>query len=189
MAAQSSNLFVVFFVRDTLNLTLADLGRINSWCNLASIPMLLGFGYIADKIHPMRMTMIGAAVSFLVAVGSFFGIHDYNTMLIFAFLNTFSFLCYAVGQVPLCAVIFPKQQYGQFCSAQAMICSIGGILGNFGAGQCIDFIHNYRFLFIWRGVFWGLALVPMVMVFRGWLRYGGAKNYIPPTLKSPAPGL
>jgi maltose/moltooligosaccharide transporter len=189
MAAQSSNLFVVFFVRENLHLTLADLGRINSWCNLISIPMLLGFGVLTDKIHPMRMTIIGAAVSFVVAAGSFFGIQGYNSLLVFAILNTFSFLCYAVGQVPLCAVLFPKEQYGQFCSAQAIICSLGMILGNFGAGQVIDWIHDYRFLFAWRAVFWGLALVPLIFVFKDWLRYGGVKNYIPPTFKSAGSGL
>ncbi|HWP39929.1 MAG TPA: hypothetical protein VNL70_03305, partial [Tepidisphaeraceae bacterium] len=67
------------------------------------------------------------------------------------------------------------------CSAQAMVNAVLMIGGTALAGKFMDWMHNdYRYLYVWMLVFQVLAVVCLMFVYRGWRRYGGPKNYVPP---------
>jgi hypothetical protein len=72
--------------------------------------------------------------------------------------------------------VLPRERYGQFCSANALLRSLGVICGGFLAGAFIDimkhFYHGsdyaYRFIPIWS-IFWSAAaLFFLWRLYQGW---------------------
>jgi hypothetical protein len=82
--------------------------------------------------------------------------------------------------IPTFVAILPKSRYGQFCSAQAIFNSVLLIVANWGGGLFIDLTGNYRNLYLWDAFFTTLALLAMIVVWIGWKKFGGIKNYIAP---------
>jgi hypothetical protein len=84
-------------------------------------------------------------------------------------------------------VIFPRSRYGQYCSANAMLRSLGGIFGGILAGVFFDqashFVSHkdvYRLMPIWQLTFTIPALICVVFLYRSWKHYGGDTAYLPP---------
>lgn len=65
-------------------------------------------------------------------------------------------------------------------SANTIVFHFGLILSPILSGWLLEFIKDYRFMFIWAG---GMALAGTaitVSLYRQWLKLGGDKNYSPP---------
>jgi MFS-type transporter involved in bile tolerance (Atg22 family) len=90
-------------------------------------------------------------------------------------------IAYGAANLPMYAVLLPKDRYGQFCSAQAMINALAMIMANYFAGWFIDAAGNYRYIYAWYAVFTLLSLICMLPVYVGWKRYGGDAAYVPPS--------
>jgi MFS family permease len=178
--ANSANTLLVFFSRDTLGLSLGDIGKINAWGTLVTIPLALVFGWLVDKIHGIRMSIIGAAIMALGGAIGFFTVHNAGSLLVFSLVYQIGFLAFLTAQMPMFISLFPRDRYGQFSSANAMISSLGIVLGNALCGWFIDAIGSYRWLLAWEGLFFTLTLVPCYLTWRYWHCYGGATAYRPP---------
>jgi predicted MFS family arabinose efflux permease len=174
------NAFMILFATETLHLKLDQFGKVNSWCSLMAIPLLYGLGYVSDKIHSVRMNLIAMVMTFFAAGASFFGIHNERTLLIFSLLNAFTVLCYTISNVPLTAALYPKERYGQFGSAEGIVMSIGTLVGGAVIGLLLDWVGSYQYIFLWRAVLCGLAIIPLTIVYYEWQKHGGAKHYVSP---------
>ena len=97
---------------------------------------------------------------------------------------------YAVAAFPLEMLLFPKDRFGQFGSANAMVRSIGTIVLSLVAGVFLDLMKRiyagdedyYRWMYIWAFVFQVVALGFMLKVYKYWKQYGGDKYYTPPSV-------
>lgn len=107
-------------------------------------------------------------------------------MLIFLLLSTVPSTFTAAADLPMYALLLPKDRYGQFCSAQAAMSCIGMIAGNAVSGLFLDWIADYRYIFLWRVMFSTLGLGVLFIVYLGWRRYGGAKHYVAPPVEKDA---
>ena len=87
---------------------------------------------------------------------------------------------YWASNLPMYAALLPRDRYGQFCSAQAMVNAVAMIIANYGAGRFIDLVHNYRFIYLWASVFAVLSTISMIVVYKGWRKNGGSQNYVVP---------
>jgi hypothetical protein len=84
--------------------------------------------------------------------------------------------------------VFPKERYGQFCSANAMIRSILVLVGGLAAGVFMDVMkrachgsdYAYRFMSTWTFGFSLLSYICLLLVYREWKRLGGDKTFVPP---------
>jgi hypothetical protein len=83
--------------------------------------------------------------------------------------------------------VFPRDRYGQFCSANAMWRSASAILNGLLVGVYLDVIKRfwgakvaYFCLPLWNLLFYSLMLFFMIKLYRSWKRYGGDESYIPP---------
>ena len=88
---------------------------------------------------------------------------------------------------PLFMVIFPRSRYGQYCSANAMLRALGGILGGVLTGAFFDWAGHllphrdvYRLTPVWQLLFTIPAFVCVLLLYRSWKRYGGDEHYVPP---------
>jgi maltose/moltooligosaccharide transporter len=95
---------------------------------------------------------------------------------------------YTVAGAPLTIQFFPRDQFGQFSSANAMMRNIGVTIGGIGTGIFMDLVttffprdgYCFRFMFIWVVVFFALGNIFLYWCYRGYLRRGGPDNYVPP---------
>jgi maltose/moltooligosaccharide transporter len=184
--AGCSRTFEIFLYRDTLHLTLDQIGKVSFWCVLAGMGLMIPIGYLSDRLHPLRVVILGTLGMLVTALLCFFFLHNQKTMIIFLMLSVLPSTFVGTASLPMFAALLPKERYGQFCSAQAIFNSVGQIVGSAAAGLFMDFVHDYRYVFVWQAVFIGASLFPMLIVYRGWQRHGGAKNYVAPGVDIPA---
>jgi hypothetical protein len=172
--------FIIFFYRDTLHLTLDQIGKVNSWCVILNAILLIPIGYISDWLRPLRVVMLAIAATLVMALVDFAFIRDERTLLICMLLTTTPYAFFVTALFPMLRGILPLDRFGQFTSANALVGSACGILVTPLAGLFMDWTGDCRYGFLWQAVFCGISLCSMLLVYRGWLRYGGAKNYRPP---------
>ena len=85
-------------------------------------------------------------------------------------------------------LLLPRDKYGQFSGAMALIRAVGLICCGVLAGLFMDFwkhlfpegLYYYRFSFIWYVVFNGISFYFFYRVYRTWKRLGGATGFVPP---------
>jgi predicted MFS family arabinose efflux permease len=100
----------------------------------------------------------------------------------------------AAAEMPMYIAILPRERFGQFGSANQIVCALTIIAGSVLAGQFIDWmtmggtrLTGYRYLYLWQFFCQFFALISMIFLYRSWRRHGGPANYIPPNV-GPAPG-
>jgi MFS family permease len=175
----TTQVFSVFFA-ESLGITLDGFGKVMSWVSLLSLLLSLPMGYLSDRIHPLRMGVIATAVSVALAATSFFAIRGPDSFLWLTIVMSLATIAYGAANLPMYAALLPKDRYGQFCSAQAMINALAMILANYLAGWFIDATGNYRYIYAWYAFFTLLSFVCMLPVYVGWKRHGGDRAYVPP---------
>ena len=173
-------LFTVFFARENIGLSLDQYGKVMAFYALLAMILAIPLGFLVDKVHPIRVNIMGLLVVVVVSTISFFVIHTQFQFTVLTILTAVSYSIQFASTHPLLMRIFPRKKYGQFCSAQTLVISLVMIIAQAGGGVFLDFMNDYRYLYAWDAVFTGAALVCMLKVYQGWKRYGGDKNYAPP---------
>ena len=189
-------MYIVFF-EQSLGLDLDQIGKIKAANLIAVACCLLFAGSLVDRWHPVRMVMYA---SLWAAVTGF-------NNLIWLVADTppaqvlfWVMLCGLFASAPYSAVyqsaagpremlLFPKDRYGQFCGAQALVRSLGTMTGGAIAGLFLDFIKRgyetgslvpYRYIYFWIGLFTCLAAGYNYRVYRTWKQRGAEAGYRPP---------
>ena len=177
------SLFQVFFAEQNLGLELGIYGKILSYGSIVTLVLAFPIGLLVDKIHPIRVYLGGMALVVLVNLFGFFMVQEETSFLIFALLLAMMYTLQNTSTLPLYAALFPKSRYGQFSSAMALLTSVALIAFNFLAGVFIDWIGDYRYIYLWDFAFTGIAFVLMLFVYRDWKKRGGTAGFRPPDEK------
>jgi hypothetical protein len=78
--------------------------------------------------------------------------------------------------IPMYMRVLPRERYGQFCSANALLRSFAVIIGGFAAGLFLDLMKHlyngsdyaYRFIPVWS-IFWtAIALFFLWRLYQDW---------------------
>ena len=135
-----------------LGMTLEQSGRINATMNVTVAVMILISGWLADRYHPIRVVMAGVFFQFIVATPLTFiwffwhttpaNVYHYS-LVIAVVLSAPIAAMNGVWDPPLFMRYFPRDRYGQFCSANAMCRAAGGIVGGALAGIYLDVVGKY----------------------------------------------
>jgi len=172
-------LFSVFFAQD-LGLSLEQIGKINAYTGLLTVVLMYPMGWLSDRFHPMRMYLLSMLLTIPMTVLSFFLIHGLVSYTALSMIKVPIGALMSATSLPLVMLLFPKDRFGQFASAQAMVNAAVVVAGNFAAGKFMDWIGDYRYLWVWMFFFEVLALLFMLLVYRGWQRHGGREHYQSP---------
>src|SRR5205823_6234153 len=106
----------IFFERQYLHITQAQRGMFFGIMKWPGILLAFPLGWLVDKIHPMRAMLIGMLVIIPINFGLFYMDSFLFYIVFFCMQSPFTQLADAAGQ-PLYVRLFPRKQYGQFCSA------------------------------------------------------------------------
>ena len=99
---------------------------------------------------------------------------------------------YLASSLAIMMRLLPKDRYGQFGSADAMVRSISSIVMSVVAGILLGLAESryggdeeyYRWMYLWAAFFQLLAFFFIWRVYRYWKQYGGDEHYVPPTVGS-----
>ncbi len=195
MMAASAGVFMLFFYQST-GLNLHQIGRV-AGCTTVAVGLLIPVsGWLADRYHPIRVVIAGYLMSILVVYPAamiwFFWHPSPNVafwvwIVIMVGLTAPAAAIMGVQDPPLLMRIFPRDRYGQFCSANAMLRSIGAVVAGILAGVFFDVIKHhvapgqvYHFIPVWQLILTVPSFICVTKLYKSWKRYGGDAGYTPP---------
>ena len=185
--------FLVFFATSagqpgyaaTLGLNLREFGQVKGWTFLIQIPTFFIVGPLADRFHPIRVSIVGMFLTSVTYFSCFWLIHGSNSLLVFWSLNQGAIAIYLGAGAALTPRMLPLDRYGQFFSANQTFGYISLIAMPPLCGLLLGIIRDYRYIFIFCGVCTSLACVALVTLFLQWRKLGGAQRFKPPITVSP----
>jgi len=181
--------FVVFFATTpgtdgysgSLGLSLVDFAHVKSYTLLIQPPIFLAIGPLVDRYHPLRIAMIGLALTGACYVCSYFFIHDAGSLQLWYILCMATTAVYMGAYLALFPRLLPTERFGQFFTANQIFGFTGVVAAPILAGHLIEVVKDYRVIFLWTGVAVILGAVANVILYVQWKRLGGDKHYVPPS--------
>ncbi|CAN5348672.1 hypothetical protein BH09VER1_BH09VER1_28150 [soil metagenome] len=193
-AASVVNTFLLFLAL-SLGLTLEQFGFISGAAALLSVLLMIPIGALIDRFNPIRLMLLAQLGCALA----------YSVKLLFLFIDfppSVAFWIFAAAVIivipmtvantmaglPMLMRIFPRERFGQFCSANAMCGAAGTVLGSLIASNLLDYSRplfhaandSYRLIPLWSVLFTLLAVTFTWLVWREWQKLGGEHSYRPP---------
>ncbi|MEI8309671.1 MAG: MFS transporter [Verrucomicrobiota bacterium] len=189
--ASACSVFMVF-MNLSLGLTLQNIGTISAAVSVASALLIYPAGVLADRFHPMRlMVWIKFVMVVLTPLNFVWLFTNYSPSINFWILVTLNVialpmtLIYQATLMPLYMRLFPREQFGQFCSFIAICMASVGVAGGLLGGIFIDAMRKifpdslfgadycYRLIPAWNLFFLGCGLILLALVYKEWIRLGG----------------
>ena len=194
--ASCVGVFNIFFLK-SLGLDLQLIRRMG-WIGIVTGPLcLLYAGALVDKWNSVRVSAYWAAFGAFSAFGAwvwlfveapdpqlYFWIGAINGgvfAVLFGNLNT-------ILELPRLMALYPKDRFGQFCGAIALVRAPANIVGGILAGVFMDLCRRffpsgnyaYRFNFLWSAPLILIGFYYHYRVYRAWKRLGGERAYVAP---------
>ncbi len=180
---QASNIcrsmYNILFATKEIGIAVGTYGKICGYSTIISLTVIFFLGKIMDKTHPMLIYFLGGVFIMVVNVFGFFFVHTTMTFAVIAFATSIMYGAQGLAQAPLLISILPREQYGQFASANSMVNSVAVLIGAWLGGRLTD-IFGYRVMFVWDFCVTLLAMTALIGVYHEWKRYGGKAAYAPP---------
>jgi Na+/melibiose symporter-like transporter len=165
---------------------LQSYGAVLALRDLIWIGIYLALVPIMYKLHPMKAAVVGYVLMTAAAGASFFLVHDPTS---FRIMTIVTFVCVALylgGTAALNPRMLPREKFGQFASAGAMLFRLSVAGASIGMGLLLDFAGSNRFVFLWFFSFNVIGLLLAIWVYIDWKRLGGEAGYTPPLPPSAA---
>jgi maltose/moltooligosaccharide transporter len=190
-----AGIFAILRNTKSLGLTLQQLGNIGFYSGFISLALLFPAGWLADKYHPVRVYFVCSILQFVFVLSQCVWVfHDFGpegnlrlyAILTFGFLPIMTLL--GAAEAPLLMKLLPKEKYGQFCSANAMVRAAAVIVAGALSGVFFDLLDHtfhlgdwrYRYYTVWWAFFMIPMLVSLTLLYRQWQKLGGVKSFQPP---------
>ena len=186
-AAGTIAVFNVFFAQ-SIGINLEQLGKFYTGFLIVSAVLLIPFGFLADKLHPLRTIRIAATLMVVAAplplvflLGWVPAESSFPIWCLVYGITAPIMALFTASELPTYMKILPRLQYGQFSAATALVRSLANTLGGFLGGAFIDFLtvlnrdpaFAYRYIPIWVIFFQALATVALWKLYAEWKRRGG----------------
>jgi MFS family permease len=172
-----------------LGISLDQLGKFNALMLIPGLVLMVPLGVLCDRLHPIRVIVWFTILAPVMAVVSFFVVHDFRSMVAVTLISFPIFQFLGAARAPLLWLLFPKERFGQFGSAEAMVRSITVVVGSVAAGFFLDAMkllyhgdkEYYRWMYIWAAGFQVIGCIFIWRVYAAWKKLGGRLNYQAPS--------
>ncbi len=180
------NIYGIFYAK-SLQMDMGFYGKINSAICLISFVLSFFLGWFSDRFHPIRTGLVSMAVQTVIL---FLGGWLAKTETLFAWIFLFqgvSIMSYNTLMASYAPRLFPREYFAQFNSAMMLTSALVNVMIVPLVGKFLDLTGSYYPCVFTMGGFIGLAgLGCFVMVYRGYIKHGGDRNYKAP---NPTRGL
>lgn len=182
--AMAGGVFLIFFATEA-GLTLKQFGQYTGTAAMISAGLLLPCGILSDRFHPIRTMLFAvcgaAVVSLLPLVFLIFPGDPKNAFAVwcavFGVGIPFTAL-YLASELPAFMQLLPRDRFGQFASAAALVRSGAVLVAGLLCGGLFDAIRSagftagavYRYLPIWYVFFQSLSVGCLFLLYRSWSR-------------------
>lgn len=189
-----------------IGLSLETLGKIGSVAAIVSLVLLYPAGIISDRYHPLRALLVSTILQTCMVPLTllfYFNVHLLAPDTVLMIYIAFAMVGLPIGtlhnaaELPMFMRLLPGERYGQFCSANALVRSVGLMVGGLALGFFLDAVKVfdptspdkcYRFVPIWNGLWLVGASIFYFLLYREWKKLGGSTSYVPPAAEpSPRP--
>lgn len=187
MATVPINTFYIYYAR-SLHMSMDSLGNCISLLLVVSLIQSYPIGWLSDKFHPIRLTIVALGLYATATLLAFMLVHNAATFGI-AYVVSGSLTGFWVTAVqPLWSHLFPTQKYTTFYSAMFIGNSLAQLIIGPVSGWLLDYMnHEYRYLFLSAGILTVLSLLATLIVYRRFMAYGGPKGYDAPEIGAVSP--
>jgi maltose/moltooligosaccharide transporter len=180
------NVFLIVFAQKKLGMEAGEFGHSVAIALMVQMPLLVFLGPVLDRFHPVRVGIVGYVCMILAGVAGFFLIQSKTTFLIFTLMEFVAIAIFTAALSTMGPRLLPRQRYGQFCAANAMVAESGLLVLTWICGMVLDHFGE-RFIYLWVAVFSSLGLGMTFILFHAWKARGGDESYTPPEDYFPLP--
>jgi MFS family permease len=156
--------------------------------DLLQIGIFFLIGPLIDRFHPIRAGLVGYILMTIAALASARYIAGPTSFTVCVLITFSTVAVYQGATGALGPRLLPKEQYGQFCSANAMVWHVGLMVLTPTLGYLLDLFGDAT-MFVWFFGFSAVGIVMLWLVYLDWKRLGGDENYRPPVAHEDARGI
>lgn len=173
------NLFYVAYAK-SMNPDMSMWGRYLTFQLFLSLLQALPLGWLCDRFHPIRVTMVGLVLLVLATATAFYFISTPRSLgITFVVCGTLAgFHGTATSSLP--AVLLPRAKFATFASAMQVSTSVAAMIFSPLLGSFLDWRHEYRYIYLWCSICALLSLRATVVVYRKYQTYCGPDGYVAP---------
>lgn len=174
------NLFSVYSA-ESFGLTMSSYGKYIVVTYAFSLVLAYPLGWMADRVHAIRMSLATLLIYVGVMIVGFFGIVGPKSFGWIFLIHGIISGCYFTGAASLAQMLYPKLKFAQFASAGGLLLALANIgLGPI-MGEILDWLgHDYRYTFGAGALIALAALLFNLVVYRRFMALGGPKRYVAP---------
>lgn len=165
----------------SLGMDMTAYGRCLAITFTISLCLAYFLGWMADKFHPMRVSMVSLAGYIVVTLAGYVWVKTPESFAVALVAHGVLSGCYFTGAASLGQRLFPRSKFGQFSSAAGLFGSLSLMAIGPAMGAVVDLTdRNYRHTFVIGALLALVALVAAWQVYVRFLRLGGPKAYVAP---------
>ena len=168
------NLYTVYYVK-SLDMSLGTYGKILAGTYVVSFCLSYVLGQLADRFHPLRLSIAAVALYGLTVLASALLVHGKFSFGVALLVHGVLSGCYFTASASLGQRLLPKENFAQFTSAADLVSAGITMTLPLVLGYCLDLSgHLYRLVF-WAGTLMSVAaLVSFAAFYRLWSANDGA---------------
>ncbi len=173
-------LFSLYFAK-SLEMDMATWGKLAALQMVLSLLVSYPTGWLVDRFHTLRVSMVVTVLYALVACWGFFYARDaasYGVILVVGgvFAGMIATASSAMGPV-----LLPREKFAQFNSAALVVRSIGMMPIGPLCGILFDYWgHQYRYIYLAASAGTLLSFVSLLALYRHFKLHGGLRGYVAP---------
>ena len=174
------NLYSVY-AAESFGLSMDAYGKYLVLTYACSLLLAWPLGWLADRLHPIRVGLVALAAYGTVMAAGFFGIAGPTSFGVVFLAHGILAGCYATGAAAIGQMLFPKLKFAQFASAAGLISALSNIVLGPTLGLLLDRLgRDYHYTFGLGGILGLAALGIGLVVYRRFMALGGPANYKAP---------
>jgi WD40 repeat protein len=166
-----------------------------SFFGIISLILAYPMGALVDRFHAVRISLYASIALIPIPFLTYFLVFDYRHLVMMEMFKVPIFAVIAATTMPLLISLFPKDTFGQMCSANGLVKQASTLaLGLVGA-VLMDALtrktlltENFRYAWLWWGTGFALQAFVFWLIYREWNRLGGIKAYKAPGSTDEAKG-
>lgn len=180
LAFMPINTFNLYFSQ-SVGMSNDTYGKLIAFYFFLSLLQTVPLGWLVDKYHQLRLSMVALALHGVAALWGGLLIHNTWTFgIAFVLTGTLSGTWYT-ATASLGMALMPKMKFAQYASALGIVSSLCSMALAAGMGRFLDFTnHQYRYTYLAAFFLDAAGLLVTLVVFRKFQTMGGMKEYVAP---------